>query len=163
MRTCVVTFLLLLAAVKVIGQDERIEVVFSYGRYGKDKLDSAAGTFTKDMVCDPSVTVVLMLSQTERQRILKMAEAVGFFEMPERLQPDDATYRSYALPDPNNEYSLEIVASGERRVVRWNDAILKPWPERERAELLVKFIQLIVFSKREYREMPQQRCYYGHI
>ena len=63
------------------------ELVFAYGHGGKNVLDTAKGTFTKDMIADPPLTVGLRLTEAELERIAKKMAEIGFLAYPEVFEP----------------------------------------------------------------------------
>ena len=48
-------------------------------------LDTFKGTYTKDMVMDPSITVPLSLSEEEMDRIYQKMVEIDFFNYPDKF------------------------------------------------------------------------------
>ena len=55
-------------------------LIFKYGVRARNELNTFNGTYTKDMVMDPSITVNLSLSKEELDRIYQKMIKIDFFD-----------------------------------------------------------------------------------
>jgi hypothetical protein len=129
------------------------QILFYWGNYGRNRLDTLTGTVTKDLIVDGQVTAPLVLSASEVARIVALADSVGFFRLSSDLHP------SPIMGDrtPCRTYLLRIVNGSEAHVVRWDDCELGPSPERDRARIVGRAIELLVQHKEAFRKLPEAR------
>ena len=155
-RETIAVVVLLAQVPTVHGEGTSISIVYDYGVHGRNKLDTISGTYTKDMVVDPSVTVKLTLTNEERDTILAEARAVGFFELPSQIVPPDTTELG-CLGTPCGEELLRITVNSTSHTVKWDDCNCSPSSERDRADRVGRLIQKIIESKPEYKKLPKPR------
>ena len=72
---------ILWASLSFAGPGE-VHIVYHFGVEGRNQLDTASRRFKKDQIQAGQLTTKLTLSLAERQRILALAQEVGFFELP---------------------------------------------------------------------------------
>lgn len=138
----------LLAGLSLAGPSE-VEIVYRFGVEGRNELDTASERFKKDMILDGQLTTKLTLSLAERQRILALAEELGFFKLPEVI-PDNGR----GFMTPCDSFYLEIRTDGRTHSVRWDDCDGGESPEKVTLAKVGAVIEEIIHSKRAYRVMP---------
>ncbi len=60
-------------------------LVFKYGVGARNVLDTAQGTYTKDMIEDPPITIELKLTRDDLDRILAKTNDIDFWSYPKYL------------------------------------------------------------------------------
>jgi hypothetical protein len=140
-------------------------------QYGHDTLlrpnsiDSVRGTFTKDMIGDPSHTFNLRLTPTEVDQIEKKLVDIDFWNAQK--------YPSvFTMPNPGpmgcsstgrQPIFLFVVRSGTSKELTWMDQDLvcgAPNPAGADLRSLMKLIQGIIGSKPEFQQLPKPRGMY---
>jgi hypothetical protein len=145
--------LLACAALGVATQASSIEVQFYYGVEARNKLDTIRGTFTKDMVCDSSITIPFDLTQTELASIFAKADSIGFFQMPANIVIEHP--RCWLTPC--SKFYLRIKTYNTDHSVSWDNCFC------EEGSVLMElrtFIIEVIESRREYRVLPKARWQY---
>ena len=127
----------------------KIEMQFHFGVDAKNRLDTVNGSFVRDMVLDPPITVSLQLSADELRHIASEAERLGFFELPTAIHGQDICELM-----PCSTYYLRIRFETKDHNVSWNDC------HCEELESLIQLRTLIINyirSKKEYKDLPKPR------
>ena len=135
-----------------------ISLIYSYGVDSKNILDTFRGTFTKDMVVDPPITIWMSISSEEIQMIEAKLEEIGFFGpsykelLPSGLPIGQAT--------PYSTYYLKVLYNGILvRELRWSDETIYSNGSTKLYELC-RLIKDIIVSKPDYKRLPQARAGY---
>lgn len=145
-------------------------LIFKYGIGARNILDTYRGTFTKDMILDPSVTVKLILTEEELDGIYRKIAEIDFFNYPEEfsvaLEPDPPV----GLVTPYASYYFKVEHKGEVKELWWDDEIVwqnkwlrdskdkiffKNRDEAEKLYELISIIREIIENKPEYKELPE--------
>jgi hypothetical protein len=126
-------------------------VVFSFGVGARNVLDSENGTFTKDMVGDPPVTVPLRLTPGELRQIGEKARATGFFSQPAVIKRSDCGFMMF----PESSFRLRIRNGASDHTVSWTTAC-----EPESLQQLRKLLETMIRSKEEYKKLPKPKSGY---
>ena len=79
-------------------------LIFKYGVGAKNELNTFEGTYTKDMVMDPSITVNLSLSKEELDRIYKKIVEINFFGYPDQFSVFVPPGQSVGMVTPYYSY-----------------------------------------------------------
>jgi hypothetical protein len=151
----------------IVGCGEResqisgFDLEFKYGITARNVLNTFEGTYTKDMVADPPITINLALSEEEKEEIyLKMVE-INFFDYPDEfsveISPDDMV----AMVTPYSSYYFRVARDSQIKELRWDDDIKNPDEQADRLRELIMFIRNIVESKEEYRALPTPTSAYS--
>ena len=99
-------------------QDERptmpadFDFVLRYGVGVKNVLDTAAGTFTKDMVTQPAVTTDLSLTSDELKQVYEWLREIDFWEYPEDLNSSGQGTGSATTMSVTPSTGYEVAVSG---------------------------------------------------
>ena len=132
-----------------------ISIIFSdqvnSGTYA-NVLNTVEGTFTKDMVLGPPITIQLTLTGDERKRIYLQAKELGFFKLPSQIVDTGNRHKT-----PCDYYELEIKRGRRSHRVRWDDCECS---EPEGLRQLRTLIYSSITSKDEYRRLPPIRGMY---
>ena len=138
-------------------------LIFNYGVMARNKLDTFQGTYTKDMVIDPPITVELSLSEEEMDSIHQKMVEIDFFNYPDNFSvsvpPDVPT----GIRTPYPSYYFKVEYNSKIKELWWNDQIVYKDYKDERADRLselVSLIRSIVESKEEYKKLPEPRSAY---
>ena len=125
--------------------------MFAYGVGAENVLDTGAGTFTKDLIADPPVTVPLRLSDDEIARIERRLEAIRFRTYPEVYE----TAGDGGRAEPHLTYRWEVTTADGVQVVRWEDAVFNDDPRAADLRSLASLIRHFVERKPEYKALPE--------
>jgi hypothetical protein len=128
-------------------------LVFAFGPGARNVLDTAAGTFTKDMILASPLTVPLRLSDAEMARITRKLEDIDFWSYP-------PVYKTEVTPgsgwmSPSSTYRFEVTTAAGTSTVTWKDEVANDDPRAQRLRELAVLIQGIVTGTPEYRAMPE--------
>lgn len=124
--------------------------IFKYGVGAKNELNTRNGTFTKDMVSDPSITVPMMLTQDELLSISKKIKELGLLEK-------NPTIISPVKRIPCSSYYLKVNENSKETIKEWNDC---SDDVKEEYSSFSEFIYSIINSKEEYKNLPQPKSGY---
>jgi hypothetical protein len=129
--------------------------VASYGVGAKNVLDTAAGTFTKDMIMDPPVTTELHLTQTEMEDLNADLIRMKILDYPSNYQPDAADTGPSMSVTPHMTYKLEIHLGDETVFdLVWEDTTLSAKPAAIALRDWFKKLQQIIEAKPEWKALP---------
>ncbi|MFC1919116.1 hypothetical protein ACFLWW_04025, partial [Chloroflexota bacterium] len=79
-------------------------LIFKYGVMARNELDTFQGTYTKDMVADPPITVNLSLTEEELDRIHRKMLEIDFFNYPETFTVSVAQGEKVGIVTPYSSY-----------------------------------------------------------
>ncbi len=137
-------------------QREVTGFVFAYGVHGgRNVLDTRRGTFTKDMIAAPALTVPLRLTDEEMARIVRKMEEIDLFSYPSVFAPK-AKLEQYPFPPVGMEptYRFEVQTAAGTKSVEWTVTAYVP-SKRARGLLeLAGLIEKIIEAKPEYKALP---------
>ena len=142
------------------GSTSGLNLVFKYGVGGaptKNVLDTASGTFTKDMIMDPPVTVKLKLSGDDLNRIRSKMDEIGFWDYPDVFEPEPRG--EGMMVTPYSSYYFKVERDGAVKEVTWENQYLY-LDESLRATNLKELAQLIwgmIQATDEYKAFPEPR------
>ena len=121
----------------------------------RDVLDTFAGTLTKDLVADGSVTVDLRLSPEELVRIYQRMVQIGIEDYQNRRLGVTSGGRY------GGTLWLRARAGGREFVISQMEIYVAPGPEQDPLLALVKEIRNTVQAREEYWTLPAARGTYG--
>lgn len=126
--------------------------VAAFGPYGKNIIDTFAGTFTKDIInpTKPNPTADLQLTVEELATLYQDLRAMHILDFPADLDPGN-TGITASTPI---SYRLKLRAAGMEKVIIWEHG---DFPETEQAQALYEWferLRLMIESKPEYQRMP---------
>jgi len=93
----------------LVGLESDFNLIFKFGVKGpasepKNVLNTIKGTFTKDMVIDPPVTVKLRLTEEELEIIHRKMVEIGFFQYPTVFRVRVPPWDSIGIVTPYSTY-----------------------------------------------------------
>lgn len=129
--------------------------VAAYGVGAKNVLDTAAGTFTKDMIMGQSVTADLRLTQAEVEDLYAGLARMKIFEYPALYRPDAGDPGPTMFVTPCTTYRLEIRMGGETVLdLVWEDSTLSAKPAAIALRDWFTKLQQIIEAKPEWKALP---------
>ncbi|NJD53862.1 MAG: hypothetical protein FIB07_13460 [Candidatus Methanoperedens sp.] len=136
--------------------DIDFNITFRYGVEGKNELNTFKGTYMKDMVIDPSITVNLSLTKEEKQRIYQKMNDTNFFDYPGYFPQ-----RQDRFVTPNSVYRLKVEYDSKIKEVSWDDNSLFEDENIEKGLNEIKGLIIeIIEDKEEYKIIPTPRALY---
>ncbi len=131
----------------------------AYGVQAKNKLDTAAGTFTKDIVSmsKPNPTAELRLTREELATLYRSLKDMGILDYPSVFRPQleaEATTGTSTMVSPHNTYLLSIRAGGMEKTISWEDESLSATPEAKALRDWFDALRQMIEAKPEYRAIP---------
>jgi hypothetical protein len=147
-----------------VAADTSFNIIFRYGVGARNELNTFNGTFTKDMVSAPSVTIALDLTPEEMETIVQKMVEIGFFEYPDDFSIKERVPENGSLVTerPNKSYYFIVEYGSRRKELRWEDGstcwevgqeIVVDEKARKLEELAL-LIEGIIKAKEEYQKLP---------
>lgn len=138
------------------------QFVFKYGAgpSPRNVLNTAAGTYTRDMVIPPDITVHLALSEAEVDAVYKKMREIDFFSYPDRFEVTVPPGDLVTMVTPNPNYYFKVTYDSDVKELSWADSIRNPDARADKLRELIRLIQGFIESKDEYKELPQPRAGY---
>jgi hypothetical protein len=132
---------------------EDFALVLAYGVTLRNVLDTAAGTFTKDLISSevPTATTALMLSAEELKTIyaeLRKIDIAGYAGL---FHPKDTTGWRHT---PFEAYYLHMRVAGQEKEISWEDEDDSAAPDAVALRDLFKRIRAMIEAKPEYKSLP---------
>ena len=134
--------------------------IFKYGVMARNELDTFKGTYTKDMVMDPPITVELSLSEEEMDGIYQKMIEIDFFAYADKFSIHVPPGGPIAIRTPYPSYYFKVEYDSGIKELWWEDEIVKEDEKADRLRELIELIRDIVESKKEYQELPEPRSGY---
>jgi len=159
----VVSLALVLALLGTVGcgtstrRESNFNLIFKYGVGAKNELNTFEGTYTKDMVMDPPITVKLHLSQEELDRIYQKMVEIDFFSYPDKFFVSVPPGEVVGMVTPHLSYYFKVEHDSKTKELWWEDEIINEDEKAEKLRELIKFIRDIIESKEEYKKLPSPR------
>ena len=94
------------------GSGSGLSLVFKYGVGAKNVLDTAKGTFTKDMIVDPAKKVALRLTAEELDRISAKMDEIDFWSYPDVLRFETPADGVVTMVTPYTSYYFRAERGG---------------------------------------------------
>ncbi|MFC1949538.1 hypothetical protein ACFLW0_05140 [Chloroflexota bacterium] len=129
-------------------------LIFRYGVTARNELNTFEGTYTKDMIMDPSITVELSLTEEELDRIYQKMVEIDFFDYPDEFSVPIAPGGLVTMVTPYSSYYFEVEYDSTVKELRWEDEIMNQNEEADKLRELIRLIRDIIESKEEYKELP---------
>ena len=132
-------------------------LVFKYGITARNTLDTYEGTYTKDMIMDPSITIELRLSREDMDKIYQKMLQIDFFSYPDTFAIAVTPGESVSEVTPYSTYFFKVTYASHTRELLWHDKIVRKDEKAERLKELIDLIRGIIESKEEYKKLPEPR------
>jgi len=107
-------FLILCQKDNQIQKPDDFNFIFMYGVGGKNEIDTFKGTYTKDMVTEPSITIDFKLSDSEMEGVYKKIEELEIFNITEKNKDN-------LIVTPCNSYYLKVQSKSEVKDISWDN------------------------------------------
>jgi hypothetical protein len=141
------------------------KMIFRYGCGSiPNELNTFDGTYTKDLIDSPPITIPLTLSEEEIGRIIRKMEEIRFFEYPDEfsLSKMPPAYRVPLIRQPAEGRYFKVEYGSRRKELKWDDGATSWLIEGEvvgdkKAEELAELVYLIkeiISAKEEVRRLP---------
>jgi hypothetical protein len=126
-----------------------INIVFRYGVWSKNELDTFEGTYTKDLIANGTVTTRLILTQEELTQIKQKSDEINFFSYPDSFPkiPNRTMY-------PQFDYYIKIQDHSVTKEVSWNTNSLIDGNMENNLTQLRNYITSLIEQKPEYKALP---------
>lgn len=128
-------------------------LLFQYGVYEGNILDTFSNTYTKDMVMDPPITLGLKLTDEEKRKIYDKIIEIDFFNYPDEFD--------YPVSIPPSSYSIYVDYYSKTKCCHWGYSSPDSDPRVGKLNELARLIRDIIESKKEYKRLPQPRGGYA--
>jgi len=137
------------------GEESDFNLIFKYGVTARNELNTFKGTFTKDMVADPSITIDLTLTEEEMDRIHRKMIEIDFFDYPDEFSIPLEGEEIVKIVTPYSRYYFKVEYESGIKELRWEDEIQNENEEADRLRELIKLIKDIIENRAEYKELPE--------
>ncbi|MBN1692680.1 MAG: hypothetical protein JW845_03895 [Dehalococcoidales bacterium] len=136
-------------------QEEDFNFLFRYGVTGGNILNTFQGTFTKDMVMDPAITIDFTLTPEEMDSIYQKMLEIDFFDYPDEFEVTVPEGELINLVTPYATYYFKVQHSGGVKELTWEDEIVNPDEKADKLKELIHLIRDIIELKPEYLVLPE--------
>ncbi|MFC2005181.1 hypothetical protein ACFLUY_03040 [Chloroflexota bacterium] len=130
-------------------------LIFKYGVTARNELNTFEGTYTKDMIMDPPITVELSLTGEELGSIYKKMLEIDFFDYPDEFSVPVSPRGLTKMVTPYSSYYFKVEYDSSITELRWEDEIKNENKEADKLRELIRLIRDIIESKEEYKELPK--------
>jgi hypothetical protein len=160
-KTLIITVFVILAGLIMLfpsceenQQESSFDFIFKYGVTARNILDTFQGTFTKDMVMDPSITTELTLTEAEMDSIYQKMVEIDFFSYPDEFEVDVPEDEPVGIITPHSTYIFEVEDKSGTKELNWEDKITNTDEKADKLRELIDLIINIIESKAEYQDLP---------
>lgn len=137
--------------------ESNLNLIFKYGVGAKNELNTFNGTYTKDMILDPSITANLSLSNDELDRIYRKMIEIKLFDYPDSFSVSVPPGEATGVVTPYSSYYFKVEYDSKVKELWWDDNITNEDEKAERLRELIRLIIDIIESKEEYKKLPSPR------
>ena len=130
-------------------QENDFNLLFRHGVGAKNELNTFEGTYTKDMVLDPPITISLILSEEELEQIHQKMIEIDFFNYPEDFPPHPGH-----VITPCTNYFIKVEHGSIVKEINWNTNSMLESNIQDNLWQLAGCIIDIVEQKPEYKVLP---------
>lgn len=134
---------------KDIDMPQDFNFIMKYGIGAKNVLDTAGGTFTKDLISAGTKTTELSLTEKELQGIYSEMDRINILNYPEKFSP-----KSDVFMTPHPTYYLKIQVNSEVKEILWEDKNDSQAVEAVQLRNLVNRIVQSIEKKKEFKTLP---------
>jgi hypothetical protein len=135
-------------------RESNFSLIFKYGVTAKNELNTINGTYTKDMIVAPSITVKLILSPGELDRIYQKMQEINFFDYPDKFSIAIPTTATFRIHSPSDKYYFKVTNGIRITELSWDDYIDYEDIQASNLRELIQLIENIITSKAEYQTLP---------
>jgi len=137
-----------------ISKEFDFNFIFKYGITGRNILDTYHGTFTKDMITAPGITIELTVTIEEMDNIYQKMVEIDFFNYPDEFKVA-VTGEIISTVTPYSSYYFEVEYGPDVKILAWEDEITNPDSQADKLRELINLIKNIIESKAEYQALPE--------
>jgi hypothetical protein len=141
------------------GRTREFDLSFRYGVLARNQLNTFQNTITKDLVLDGTVTVPFVIAASDLESIEARMEQIGFFGYPDAFAVKSADHIAVTV-DPACIYEFSVLSHGRWKALYWSNGIVRADSQAVKLHNLITFIQGIVESTPEYKQLPPARGAY---
>lgn len=128
---------------------------FEYGSCNNDILDTFKGTFTKDMIIDPAVTIPFQLTQNQITEIYQKMVEIDLWDYPDVFAIKTPRRGVVGIVTPAMSYRITVRNGEMTKTIFWFDEITDPTTlEAERLRSLFSMMIDMVQNSPEYKKLP---------
>jgi len=131
---------------------DSFNLIFKYGVGAKNELNTFNGTYTKDLVLDPSVTIKLTLTNEEKLQILQKIAEMDLLNF-----PDNFSRRQSPIVTPQTDYYIKVQNGSQIKEISWNTNSLIESNMQNSLEQFVSYLIGIIEQKPEYKALSPPR------
>jgi len=127
------------------------------------RVDTRAGTVTKDMIADPDTTIRLRFSRGDLRAIQRAFRAVHLLDVPEPspLYPKSSN-GLIEVVQPSTAWTLDLDMDGQHRHWTWDTSrrVLPATAQWDTLHAAVRTVRKMVEEYQDYRDLPSARGAY---
>ena len=136
-------------------QEQNFAFTFEFGSCNNDILDTFNGTFTKDMIVEPDVTIPFQLSNSQLTIIFQKMSEISFFDYPDVFFIPTREGETVGIVTPAMQYRITVRNGDLTRSLSWLDEIIDPTtPKAENLRALFRLIMDMIQESPEYKNLP---------
>jgi hypothetical protein len=128
--------------------------IFKYGVSGGNTLDTFQGTYIRDLILDPAITINLVLTAEEMDSIYQKMLEIDFFNYPDKFSVNVADNETKTEVAPYPTYFFSVVHDGKTKQLLWHAKYVNTDPPADKLKGLINLIITIIESKDEYKALP---------
>jgi hypothetical protein len=132
----------------------KFNFIFKYGVSGGNTLDTFQGTYTRDMVMDPAITINLALTTEEMDSVLQKMLEIDFFNYPDKFSVDVADNETKVEVAPYPTYFFSVEYNGQTKELLWHAKYVNTDSPADKLKELINLIINIIELKDEYKALP---------
>ncbi len=132
-----------------IDPDDPFNIVFRYGVWAKNELNTFNGTFTKDLIINGTVTTALVLSEEELDGLQQKIVDMGLFAYPDSF-PLHPTRRV----DPQADCYIMVQSGSTVKEVGWNSNSFIESNMQDNLDGFEAYVVALIEQRQEYQALP---------
>lgn len=129
-------------------QPVNFNLIFRYGVRAKNQLNTFDGTFTKDMVTEPSITIKFRLTDNELAGIYQKINDLKLFDK------DEEQSEGNMFITPCSSYYLKAQINSAQKELSWDNCSKKI---SDKFQQFTDYLISIIESKEEYKKLPKPK------
>ena len=127
---------------------------FEFGACYTDILDTFNGTFTKDLIFDPAITIPFQLSNEQMISVYQEMIEIDFFDYPDVFSIPNRT----AFQTPAERYHIVVRNGNISKTLDWTDEVIEPvTSEADNLRNLFQIIMEMISASPEYKKLPEPK------
>lgn len=140
-------------------QQRNFAIRFEYGSCDTNILDTFNGTYTRDMIVEPDVTIILHLSDSQKADIYQKMVEINFFDYPEAFSIPTPQNGILGRVTPATQYRITVRNGDLAKSLSWLDEIIEPkMPEADKLRELFQLIIKIIEGQPDFKKLPERKA-----